>query len=54
MGLRTRAAIALGNGDPLIVDEIEVRAPGAGEVLVEMKASGLCHTDLSALEGKSS
>ena len=52
LGLRTRAAIALGNGAPLIVDEIEVRAPDAGEVLVEMKASGLCHTDLSALEGK--
>jgi len=52
MSLRTRAAIAAGNGDPLIIDEIEVRPPAEGEVLVEMKASGLCHTDLSAMEGK--
>ena len=52
MGIRTRAAIALGNGAPLILDDIEVRAPQPGEVLVEMKASGLCHTDLSAMEGK--
>lgn len=52
MSILTRAAIAPGNGEPLFVDEIEVRAPNAGEVLVEMKASGLCHTDLSAMEGK--
>lgn len=52
MTLRTRAAIALGNGERLIIDEIAVRPPEAGEVLVEMKASGLCHTDLSAMEGK--
>ena len=49
---RTRAAIAPGQGERLIIDEIDVRAPEAGEVLVEMKASGLCHTDLSAMEGK--
>lgn len=48
----TRAAIAPGRGERLILDEIQVRAPTAGEVLVEMKASGLCHTDLSAMEGK--
>ena len=52
MGLRTRAAIAQGHGQRLIIDDIDVRAPLAGEVLVEMKASGLCHTDLSAMEGK--
>lgn len=52
MGIRTKAAIAQGYGERLIVDEIEVRSPLAGEVLVEMKASGLCHTDLSAMEGK--
>jgi len=49
---RTRAAIAPAPGERLIIDEIEVRAPAAGEVLVEMKATGLCHTDLSAMEGK--
>lgn len=52
MHIQTKAAIAMGNGAPLIVDEIQVRAPGPNEVLVEMKASGLCHTDLSAMEGK--
>ena len=52
MTFRTKAAIAPGPGERLIIDEIEVREPAAGEVLVEMKASGLCHTDLSAMEGK--
>jgi S-(hydroxymethyl)glutathione dehydrogenase/alcohol dehydrogenase len=52
MGLKTRAAIAPGLNERLIIDEVELRAPGPGEVLVEMKASGLCHTDLSVIEGK--
>jgi len=52
MTFRTRAAIAPGIGERLIIEEIRVRPPQAGEVLVEMKASGLCHTDLSAMEGK--
>lgn len=52
MSFKTKAAIAPGKGERLIVDEITVRAPQAGEVLVEMKASGLCHTDLSVIEGK--
>lgn len=52
MSLRTRAAIAFSHGAPLTIEEIEVRPPLAGEVLVAMKASGLCHTDLSAMEGK--
>lgn len=49
--MRTRAAIARSAGERLIIDDIEVRAPQTGEVLVAMKASGLCHTDLSAMEG---
>jgi len=52
MSIRTRAAIAPGIGEPLIIDEIEVRAPEAGEALVAMKVSGMCHTDLSVMEGK--
>ena len=51
MGMRTRAAISSEIGQELIVEEVELRAPLAGEVLVEMKASGLCHTDLSVMEG---
>ena len=50
--MRTRAAIARGQGEALIIDAIDVRAPQEGEVLVAMTASGLCHTDLSAMEGK--
>ena len=36
---------------PLTVEEVELQAPGEGEVLVEIKAAGLCHSDLSAIEG---
>jgi S-(hydroxymethyl)glutathione dehydrogenase/alcohol dehydrogenase len=51
VGITIRAAIARGNGQPLIIDEVTLRAPAAGEVLVQLKASGLCHTDLSCNEG---
>ncbi len=43
--MKTRAALALEVGKPLIVDEVELDGPKAGEVLVEMKATGVCHTD---------
>jgi Zn-dependent alcohol dehydrogenase len=36
---------------PLVVDEITLAAPGAGEVLVEIAAAGLCHSDLSVVDG---
>jgi len=51
-GNPNKAAIAPGNGERLIIAQIGVRAPQAGEVLVEMEASDLCHIDLSAVEGK--
>ncbi|MFE9683165.1 Zn-dependent alcohol dehydrogenase [Streptomyces sp. NPDC006285] len=35
----------------LVVDDLEVRGPGPGEVLVEVAAAGLCHSDLSVLDG---
>ncbi|MDW4903812.1 alcohol dehydrogenase catalytic domain-containing protein [Streptomyces sp. ADMS] len=34
-----------------VVDDLEVRAPGAGEVLVAISAAGLCHSDLSVVDG---
>ncbi|MFH8614889.1 alcohol dehydrogenase catalytic domain-containing protein [Streptomyces sp. NPDC017979] len=36
---------------PRVVDDLEVRAPGPGEVLVAVAAAGLCHSDLSVLDG---
>ena len=43
--MRTRAAVALEAGKPLEVMEVNLEGPKAGEVLVEIKATGLCHTD---------
>jgi len=43
--MKTRAAIAFEAGKPLVVDELDLEGPKAGEVLVEMKATGVCHTD---------
>jgi alcohol dehydrogenase len=36
---------------PLIVEELDLRGPGPGEVLLAIKAAGLCHSDLSAIDG---
>ncbi|MGE0742000.1 MAG: alcohol dehydrogenase catalytic domain-containing protein [Hyphomonadaceae bacterium] len=46
-----RAAVATGVGKPFEIRTVQLRAPGNGEVLVKMAATGLCHTDLSILEG---
>ncbi|MCW1383608.1 zinc-binding dehydrogenase [Novosphingobium sp. KCTC 2891] len=54
MPIISRAAIAMAPNQPLILDKIKVDEPGEGEVLVEIKVTGLCHTDLSAIEGKMS
>jgi S-(hydroxymethyl)glutathione dehydrogenase/alcohol dehydrogenase len=43
--LKTRAAIAFEVGKPLVVDEVDLEGPKPGEVLVELKATGVCHTD---------
>jgi S-(hydroxymethyl)glutathione dehydrogenase/alcohol dehydrogenase len=43
--MKTRAAIAFEPGKPLVVEEVELSGPRAGEVLVELKATGVCHTD---------
>jgi S-(hydroxymethyl)glutathione dehydrogenase/alcohol dehydrogenase len=44
--MRTRAAILWERGQPLSVEEVDLAPPGAGEVLVEVKAAGVCHSDL--------
>src|SRR6188472_4382973 len=43
--MKTRAAIAWAAGKPLEVVDVELDGPKAGEVLVEIRASGVCHTD---------
>jgi S-(hydroxymethyl)glutathione dehydrogenase/alcohol dehydrogenase len=43
--MKTRAAIAFEAGKPLVVETVDLAGPRAGEVLVELKATGICHTD---------
>jgi S-(hydroxymethyl)glutathione dehydrogenase/alcohol dehydrogenase len=43
--MKTRAAIAFEVGKPLVIDEVDLDGPKPGEVLVELKATGVCHTD---------
>jgi S-(hydroxymethyl)glutathione dehydrogenase / alcohol dehydrogenase len=43
--MRTRAAVAYAAGQPLVVEDVDLEGPKAGEVLVEIKATGVCHTD---------
>ncbi len=50
--MQSRAAIALAAGQPLVVDTVDVEGPRAGEVLVEIRATGVCHTDEFTLSGK--
>src|SRR3954452_344316 len=49
--MKTRAAVALEKGKPLTVTEVELDGPKASEVLVEIKATGICHTDEFTLSG---
>ncbi|MFB9128600.1 S-(hydroxymethyl)glutathione dehydrogenase/class III alcohol dehydrogenase [Paraburkholderia dipogonis] len=46
-----RAAVALKAGAPLSIETVQLAGPRAGEVLVEIKATGVCHTDLFTLSG---
>ena len=49
--MKTRAAIAFAPGEKLVVDEVDLAGPKAGEVLIEIKATGICHTDAFTLSG---
>ncbi|MCC6944284.1 MAG: alcohol dehydrogenase catalytic domain-containing protein, partial [Thermomicrobiales bacterium] len=46
-----RAAVVHEFGKPLALDTVQVPEPGAGQVLVKVMASGVCHTDLHAANG---
>ena len=49
--MKSRAAVAFEAGKPLEIVEVDVEGPKAGEVLVEIKATGICHTDAFTLSG---
>jgi len=49
--MQTRAAVAHAAGKPLTIETVELDGPRAGEVLVELKATGICHTDKFTLSG---
>ena len=50
--MKTRAAVAFEAGKPLEICEVELEGPKKGEVLVELKATGVCHTDAFTLSGQ--
>lgn len=49
--MKTKAAVAWQAGKPLTIEEVTLQGPKKGEVLIEIKATGLCHTDLYTLSG---
>jgi S-(hydroxymethyl)glutathione dehydrogenase/alcohol dehydrogenase len=49
--MKTRAAVAWKAGEPLTIETIDIEGPKAGEVLVEIMATGVCHTDAFTLSG---
>lgn len=52
--MKTRAAVAFEPGKPLEIVEVDLDGPRAGEVLIEIKATGICHTDAYTLDGHDS
>jgi len=49
--MKSRAAVAFAAGKPLSIEEVDVAGPKAGEVLVRIVATGVCHTDAFTLSG---
>ncbi|MGE0604354.1 MAG: alcohol dehydrogenase catalytic domain-containing protein, partial [Xanthobacteraceae bacterium] len=49
--MEVRAAVAVEKGKPLEVTTVQLEGPKVGEVLVEIKATGICHTDEFTLSG---
>ena len=49
--MKVRAAVAYQSGSPLVIENVDLEGPKAGEVLVEIKATGVCHTDAYTLSG---
>ena len=49
--MKIRAAVAWEPNKPLSIEEVDLEAPRRGEVLVKLKATGICHTDAYTLSG---
>ena len=49
--MKKKAAVAWKSGEPLTIETVDLDGPRAGEVLVEIKATGICHTDYYTLSG---
>ncbi|MEL0083472.1 MAG: S-(hydroxymethyl)glutathione dehydrogenase/class III alcohol dehydrogenase [Gammaproteobacteria bacterium] len=49
--MKSRAAVAWEAGKPLVIEQVDLQGPQAGEVLVQIKATGVCHTDAYTLSG---
>ena len=49
--MKSRAAVAFASGEPLKIVEVDLEGPKVGEVLIEVKATGVCHTDAFTLSG---
>src|SRR6188768_3207036 len=52
--MQVKAAIAFEAGKPLVIETIDLEGPHCGEVMVEIKATGVCHTDAYTLSGQDS
>jgi aryl-alcohol dehydrogenase len=50
--MRATAAVLREVGGPLALEAVEIDAPRDGEVLVQLRATGICHTDLGAIDGQ--
>ena len=51
MAKKMKAAVVHRFGEPLAIEEVDIPTPGRNEVLVQIKATGVCHTDLHAANG---
>lgn len=51
MAHQVKGVVAKSKGEPVSIETIEVPNPGSGEVLIDVKACGVCHTDLHYREG---
>jgi len=52
--MKTRAAVAWASNKPLTIEEVDLQGPQAGEVMVKLVATGVCHTDAYTLSGEDS
>ena len=52
--MKTRAAVAWAPNKPLTIEEVDLQGPQAGEVMVKLTATGVCHTDAYTLSGEDS